>query len=169
MFMQIGLQILLCAPLLAIACWRDLCARMIPDAISLGLVSIGLATRLSVGGEAALWSLLTASLLFLVLLFCATRGWLGGGDVKLAGAVAVGMSPGATWDFVFLTALAGGLLGAMYLAGPFFAPRLSPATGAGLLPRLVAVEAWRLRRRGPLPYGFAIAFGALAVLAASPR
>lgn len=165
--MHATVQILLVAPFLAYACWRDLSARMIPDAISIVLVGLGLAARLSAGGEAALHSLLAASLLFAVLLFCATRGWLGGGDVKLMGAVAVGMSPATVWDFTFFTALAGGMLGVVYLAGPHFAPRLVPPPGAGLMPRLVAVEAWRLRRRGPLPYGFAIAAGALAALAAS--
>jgi prepilin peptidase CpaA len=159
-------QLLLTAPLLAYACWRDLSARMIPDAVSLVLAGIGLAARLQSGGEAALLSLAAASLLFAVLLFCAVRGWLGGGDVKLAGAVALGLSPAAAWDFTLLTVLAGGLLGTIYLAGPYFAPRLAVAPGAGLLLRLAAVEARRLRRRGPLPYGFAIAAGAMAVLVA---
>ncbi|MFC0387102.1 prepilin peptidase [Muricoccus vinaceus] len=167
--MHFTAQLLLSTPLLAYACWRDLSARVIPDSISLALAGVGLAARLSVGREAALLSLLTAFLLFGTLLFCAMRGWLGGGDVKLAGAVALGLSPAASWDFTFLTAMAGGLLGAVYLAGPLFAPRLAAARGAGLLPRVAAVEARRLRRRGPLPYGFAIAAGALAVLAANPR
>ncbi|WP_043839174.1 prepilin peptidase [Muricoccus aerilatus] len=167
--MHITTQLLFTAPLLAYACWRDLSARMIPDTASLALAGISLAARLSLGVEAALLSLLTASLLLGILLFCAVRGWLGGGDVKLASAVAVGMSPGATWDFTFFTALAGGLLGVVYLLGPLFAPRLVAAPGAGLLPRLAAVEARRLRRRGPLPYGFAIAAGALAVLVANLR
>jgi prepilin peptidase CpaA len=165
--MTLEVQLLLVSPLLAYACWRDLSARMIPDAVSVALLAIGLAARLAFGWQAALLSLLGASALFLVLLACAMRGWLGGGDVKLAGAVAVGLAPAATWDFVVATAFAGGLLGLLYLAGPSFAPRLAPAPGAGLLPRLAAVEAWRLRRRGPLPYGFAIAAGALIVLLAA--
>lgn len=162
-------HLLLILPLLAYACWRDLSARMIPDAVSLLLAGIGILSRLWLGWDAALVSLASAALLFLVLLGCAMRGWLGGGDVKLAGAVALGLAPAATWDFVFATALAGGLLGALYLAGPSFAPRLAPAPGAALLPRLAAIESWRLRRRGPLPYGFAIAAGALAALLANPQ
>ncbi|NKE46208.1 prepilin peptidase [Roseomonas frigidaquae] len=167
--MDVSVQLLLILPLLAYACWRDLSARMIPDAVSLLLAGIGILSRLSLGWDAALVSLASAAVLFLVLLGCAMRGWLGGGDVKLAGAVALGFAPAATWDFVFATTLAGGLLGVLYLAGPSFAPRLAPSSGTALLPRLAAIESWRLRRRGPLPYGFAIAAGALAALLANPQ
>ena len=167
--MLITTQLLFTSALLAYACWRDLSARMIPDATCLTLAGVGLAARLPLGAEAALLSLLTASVLLVILLFCAIRGWLGGGDVKLASAVAVGMSPSATWDFTFFTAMAGGLLGLLYLSGPCFAPRLVAAPGASLLLRLATVEARRLRRRGPLPYGFAITAGALVVLAATPH
>jgi len=155
---------LLLAPLLLIACWRDLVSRTIPDAIPLAIAALGLAARASLGWGALLGSLAVSLALFVLLLACAMRGVLGGGDVKLAAAVTLGLPPALAWDFLFATVLAGGLLGALYLAGPGFAPRLAVARGAAWPARLAAVEAWRLRRRGPLPYALAIAAGACRVL-----
>jgi len=111
---------------------------------------------------------MVATLVFGLLLCLATCGLLGGGDVKLAAAVAVGLSPANTWDFLFITVLAGGALGVAYLSGPKLVPRLRPAVGAGSFGRILAVEAWRMRRRGPLPYGVAIAMGAILVLLRTP-
>jgi prepilin peptidase CpaA len=120
------------------------------------------------GWQTAGLSLAAALALFLLLLLAAMRGALGGGDVKLAAAMATGLSPAATWDFVFATVMIGGLLGLIYLAGPHIAPRLRPIAGAPLLRRILTVEAWRLRRRGPVPYGVAIAGGGIFVLLGLP-
>jgi prepilin peptidase CpaA len=69
---------------------------------------------------------------------------MGGGDVKLAAALALWFSPGSTIKFLVLTSLAGGVL-------------------------TLGVLAWhRARRREgkpEVPYGVAIAFGGLAILA----
>ena len=71
-------------------------------------------------------------------------GVVGGGDVKLAAALALWFSPGSTIKFLVLTSLAGGVL-------------------------TLGVLAWhRARRREgkpEVPYGVAIAFGGLAILA----
>jgi len=142
------------AALLLLAAWRDLATRMIPDGIPVGLVILGLMLRLPEGWSAVLASVLVAVLVFVVLLVLAMRGFLGGGDVKLAAAVACGLPPAATWDFIVATTFAGGLLGLAYMARP----RL-------VLPgRVLAIEAWRLKRGGPLPYAVAIAVGAVLVL-----
>ncbi|MCO6419232.1 prepilin peptidase [Siccirubricoccus sp. KC 17139] len=163
-----SLHILLVTGLLCVAAWRDLTTRTIPDAVCLLLVSIGVVVRAAEGWQAAGLSLVAALLLFCVLLLVAMRGVLGGGDVKLASAVALGLSPTQGWDFVYVTAMIGGVLGVAYLAGPHLTPRLAPIAGAALPRRLIAVEAWRLRRRGPVPYGIAIAGGGILVLLALP-
>jgi prepilin peptidase CpaA len=148
------LPVLGIAALLLLAAWRDLATRMIPDGIPVGLVILGLMLRLPEGWGAVLASVLVAVLVFVVLLVLAMRGFLGGGDVKLAAAVACGLPPAATWDFIFATTVVGGLLGLGYMARP----RL-------VLPgRVLAIEAWRLRRGGPVPYAVAIAAGAILVL-----
>ncbi|MFL6782527.1 MAG: prepilin peptidase [Sphingomicrobium sp.] len=70
-------------------------------------------------------------------------GMMGGGDVKLAAALALWFSPLSTIKFLVLTSLAGGVL-------------------------TLGILAWhRLRRRQgrpEIPYGVAIAFGGLAIL-----
>lgn len=70
-------------------------------------------------------------------------GMMGGGDVKLAAALALWFSPQSTIKFLVLTSLAGGLL-------------------------TLGILAWhRARRREgrpEVPYGVAIAFGGLAIL-----
>ncbi|KAA2211302.1 A24 family peptidase [Teichococcus oryzae] len=153
-------------PLLALVAWRDIATRTIPDAASVVFALVGIAIRLWIGPQALLLSLLSAALLFGILLFFFARGALGGGDVKLMSALALGMAPAAIWDFLVLTAAAGGVLGLTYLALSRLLPAhpARPATAGGLLARIGRVEAWRIRRRGPLPYGVAIAFGGAMIL-----
>ena len=148
---------------LALAAWRDVVTREIPDIACLAIAALGLAGRVTLGWGAVTASLATATALFALLVALHGRGVLGGGDVKLAAAVAVGLAPLATWDFVVTTALAGGLLGLPYLALPRLltaAPMLPARPPGGAMRRVAAVEAWRMRRGGPLPYGVAIAAGA---------
>jgi len=71
-------------------------------------------------------------------------GMMGGGDVKLAAALALWFPPAGTVKFLVLMSLAGGVL------------------------TLVILGAHRLRRREgrpEIPYGVAIAFGGLTILA----
>jgi len=71
-------------------------------------------------------------------------GAMGGGDVKLAGALALWFAPSATLKFLVITSLAGGAL------------------------TLIILAAWKIRKkqgRPEVPYGVAIAFGGLWLLA----
>ncbi|MBP0445291.1 prepilin peptidase [Roseomonas sp. SSH11] len=160
--------ILVMVGLLLVAAWRDIATRIIPDSLSLALLLAAFLMRAPAGLSPFLASLGAALLLFGVLFALAMRGLLGGGDVKLAGALALAFPPSATWDFVVATILAGGLLGAAYI----LAARLLPQPGSfpareGLLGRVLVVEGWRIRRRGPLPYAVAIAIGGVATLLAT--
>ena len=150
--------------LLAYAAWRDLLTRTIPDTVSIAIAVLGLGTRLSAGLVPMLVSLGVATLLFLLLLALAMRGWLGGGDVKLIAAVAAGLPPAATGDFLMATVLVGGILGIAYIAGRRLVPPARVADRGRPLMRIAAVEARRLRRGGPVPYGLAIALGGCALL-----
>ncbi|HET7316114.1 MAG TPA: prepilin peptidase [Sphingomicrobium sp.] len=71
-------------------------------------------------------------------------GMMGGGDVKLAAALALWFSPASTLRFLVITSIAGGILTLVVLA----IHRLRSKTG-----------------RPQVPYGVAIAIGALAILA----
>ncbi len=71
-------------------------------------------------------------------------GMMGGGDVKLAAALALWFSPASTLKFLVLMSLAGGVLTVVLL---------------------VVHRARRREGRPQIPYGVAIAFGGLFILA----
>ena len=90
----------------------------------------------------------------------ALRG-IGGGDAKLLAAAMLWLGWPATASFLLITALAGGLLAALLIA----------ARTAGIRPLVSAGPAWiaRLARPGEgVPYGVAIAAGALFVFPKTP-
>jgi prepilin peptidase CpaA len=135
----------------------DLFTMTIPNRISLvmGAVFLVLAPIAGLG----VWEIAThlaAALLVLaigVLLFI--PGWIGGGDAKLAAAIALWMGFESLFAYFFYAAFAGGVL-----ALAFSTFREVP------LPRLVLAEAWAVRlhsREGGIPYGVALAAGALVV------
>jgi prepilin peptidase CpaA len=93
----------------------------------------GMAIQLAAGG-----------IVFALLAGAFYAGMMGGGDVKLASALALWFSPAGTVKFLVLMSIAGGVL-------------------------TVGILAWhraqRREGRPEIPYGVAIAFGALAILA----
>ena len=85
-----------------------------------------------------------ATIVFALLAGAFYAGMMGGGDVKLAAALALWFSPVSTIRFLVLTSIAGGVL------------------------TLVVLALHRARKREgrpEIPYGVAIAFGGLAILA----
>jgi prepilin peptidase CpaA len=155
---------LLIAILVLVAAWRDVASRIIPDTLCALIALGGFMLRCAEGLVPALASLGAALGLFLLLLPAAARGALGGGDVKLAAALLIGLPPPVAGDFIFITVMLGGGLGLAYLAGPRLISTVrTPQPGAPLLLRVLRVERWRLRRGGPLPYAVAIALGAIIV------
>lgn len=151
------------APLLIFAAARDIATRLIPDGVPIAIALAGLVGRVMLGWSEAGMSLAVGGLLFALLLPLAMRGWLGGGDVKLISAMAVGLAPHETWFFIVATVFCGGVLGLAYIIGRHIVPETRVAVGGTLLRRVLVVEAWRVRRRGPLPYAVAIAIGGLIV------
>lgn len=154
--------------LLLLAAWCDLATRTVPDGISVALAVLGLITRAAEGPAPAAWSLLVAACLFAALLPLHARGAIGGADVKLITALAVGFSPLSTLDFLAATAMAGGILGLAYLSLrllPEPAP-LAPRPRSWPPRRVIALERRRVSRRGPLPYAVAIAAGGVLTLIA---
>jgi prepilin peptidase CpaA len=156
------LLIVIAASLVA-AAWSDLAVRRIPDAASAVVALAGLVLRAMEGPASLAESFAAAGLLFLVLFAGFARGVLGGGDVKLATAAALGLPPAGIWTLVVATALAGGVLSLGYiLAHKLRLPRAKPlGPDHGIVTRVIAIERWRFNRRGPLPYGVAITAGSL--------
>jgi prepilin peptidase CpaA len=155
--------------LLGLAAWRDFATRTIPDAVSLAIAFVGLATRLTDGWAAVGISVGVALLLFACLIPLHYRGLLGGGDLKLLTSVAFGLPPFASYRVLVAVVLAGGVLGIVYLVLRQLVARYRPAPQQpgrrrSTFMRIAAVEAWRIRRRAPLPYGLAIAAGTAFVI-----
>lgn len=138
----------------------DVATRTISNEICLALALFGIAGQLANPMQVA-ESLISAAILFLLLLIVYTRGWMGGGDVKLLTALATGLPLMGIIQLLTVTALAGGALALVHLMMrqlPY--PRLAPA-GSSLVRRVYAVERWRHLRHAPLPYGVAIACGGI--------
>jgi prepilin peptidase CpaA len=88
--------------------------------------------------------LAAAAIVFLLFAAAFYAGMMGGGDVKLAAALSLWFPPGLTVKFIVLMSLAGGIL---------------------TLGLLLWHRARQREGRPQVPYGVAIAFGALAILA----
>jgi prepilin peptidase CpaA len=138
----------------------DVATRLISNEICLALAVLGIAGQLTNPMQAA-ESLIVAAILFLLLFAIYARGWMGGGDVKLLVALAIGLPLTSVMQLLSATALAGGVLALMHLMMRLLPyPALAPA-GSSLLRRVYVVERWRHLRRAPLPYGVAIACGGI--------
>src|SRR3954468_1711066 len=138
----------------------DIATRLIRNEICLVLALLGIATQLASPLQLA-ESAIAATILFLLLVVIYTRGWIGGGDVKLLVALAIGLPLAGVIQLLTITALAGGVLALVHLMMRLLpSPKLAPA-GSSLVRRVYAIERWRHLRHAPLPYGVAIAFGGI--------
>jgi prepilin peptidase CpaA len=136
---------------------------LIQNGICLTLALLGIIGQFA-GTTHILESLIAATLLFLLLLVLYARGWIGGGDVKLVVALAIGLPLAGLMQMLIMTAFAGAVLALIHLmTRSLRAPRPVPA-GSSLLRRIYTVERWRNVRRAPLPYGVAIACGGISAL-----
>ena len=157
--------------ILCLAALHDVLARTVPDWMPIALAAVGIVGSALDGRLIS--SLLVGAAVFVLSGLCWKRGWLGGGDVKLLGAVAIAVPPALVPPLVAAVAIAGGLLSLAYLALGWLVrasaarrPVASPSIvrPVGLFPRAMRLERWRLGRGGPLPYAVAIAAGGLFVL-----
>jgi len=138
----------------------DVATRLISNEICLALAVLGIAGQLASPMQVA-ESLVAAAILLLLLFAIYTRGWIGGGDVKLLVALAIGLPLTGVIQLLTITALAGGVLALLHLMmRQLPCPNLAPA-GSSFVRRVYAVERWRHLRKAPLPYGVAIACGGI--------
>ncbi len=155
--------LLLQIPLLLYVAAIDIATRLIHNEICLTLALLGIVSRIAAPTH-IIESLVGATILFLLLIVIYERGWIGGGDVKLLAALAIGLPLTGLVQLLTVTALAGAVLAAAHLMMRLLPyPGTSPA-GSSLLRRVCAVERWRNLRRAPLPYGAAIACGGIWTL-----
>ncbi len=142
---------------MAFAAASDLLTMTIANRISLLLVAgFVLAAALSGTTGAALVSHIGAGGVVLAVGFlCFARGWIGGGDAKLAAATALWLGFGQLFDYLIYTSLLGGALTLLIIIF-----RVLP------LPARLANWQWAERLHQPnagIPYGIALAAAALIV------
>lgn len=144
--------------LLALAAGWDLASYTIPNLLSVGIAAAFIAFAFVAGFPLAVWcGHVAAGVVALIAGFAlfALR-WIGGGDAKLFAATALWFGFGDLLSYVLIAALIGGALTVALLA-----VRQLP------LPMVLIRQAWIARlhdHRSGVPYGVALAAGALVVL-----
>ncbi len=148
--------------LCAVACVTDWRGLRIPNTLSVAIVALFAVAALADPGYAApLWPHLAAGGVMLLVtfgMFCA--GLFGGGDAKLASALALWLGLPGIAPFVFFMGLAGGglALAALYIKRKKPFVHASPESWVGQLQR----------GRNALPYGLAISAGFWAAVFHTP-
>ncbi|MEX0752378.1 MAG: prepilin peptidase [Xanthobacteraceae bacterium] len=157
-----AIKLLLFPAVMAFAAFSDLLTMTIPNRVS--LIMLGgfalLAAATGMGAEQVA-SHAGSGLLVLIIAFgFFARGWIGGGDAKLAAATALWFGFDHLLDYALYGALFGGALTLVLLQF-----RAIP------LPAMLARQEWveRLHRQdGGVPYGVALAVAALVVYPGTP-
>ena len=142
---------------MAFAASSDLLTMTIANRVSLILVGgfVVLAALSGLSGAELLSHIEAAAAVLVAAFFCFSRGWIGGGDAKLAAATALWLGFSHLFDYLVYASVLGG---ALTLAIVQF--RNFP------LPRVLVGREWaeRLHRDGAgVPYGIALAAAALVV------
>ncbi len=141
-----SILLIILALLLAVACWSDLRTRTISNGLNIAVALLAIpfwwASGLAFLPDVAL-QIALAFLIFIVFAGAFAIGAMGGGDVKLIGALALWLP----WPALLL------LLMIMSLAG-----------GALTIAMLVRKRLTRSEKAVEVPYGLAIAFGGLWVI-----
>src|SRR6185369_6186932 len=100
--------------LLLYVAMADIATRLIRNEICLVLALLGVAGQFASQMHVT-ESLLVATILLLLLIVIHQRGWIGGGDVKLLVALAIGLPLIGVIELLTVTALAGAVLALVHL------------------------------------------------------
>jgi prepilin peptidase CpaA len=143
--------------MMAFAASSDLLTMTIANRVSLALIAgfVILAALSGMGGAEMATHAGAAAAVLVVAFICFARGWIGGGDAKLAAATALWLGFSHLFDYLVYASLLGGALTLLIVQF-----RHMP------LPQMLAGRDWaeRLHREGGgVPYGIALAAAALLV------
>ncbi|RDD62688.1 A24 family peptidase [Ferruginivarius sediminum] len=142
---QLALPIILFAVALVWAAGQDVWARRIPNYVTGAIALLAPLGWLTGGMPGAWWEVPTLAFAVLAVgtvLFA--RGWVGGGDVKLATASMLWAGSAYGLSFLLISALAGGALALVYIVRPYVAltvPGLQTGGEADSVPYGVAFAA----------------------------
>ena len=159
-YFQVSLLLASIAIVLA-AALHDVAARTVPNWMAAALTVLGLLVQATNGHLIA--GVVAGLIVFIAAAFCWRRGWMGGGDVKLLGAVAIVVPAGHVTQFIVAVTLTGAALAVIYLIARRVVPAPAARRPVRLVARAIRAERWRIHRGGPLPYALAIAAGFLFV------
>ena len=156
--------------LLAVGCVTDLRSRKIPNELVLAILVTGwlFALLASQGALPALgMSIAGTAVGFGIWILFYVVGVIGAGDVKFFAAAGAWLGPGATWRAALVAAVAGGVLAIVMLLmekrlGAVLR-RIVLATSSRTLIAVPAQTVIQADTHRHLPYGVALAIGALVV------
>jgi prepilin peptidase CpaA len=140
----------------------------VPNWLPASLLGLGLVSRLA--DHSLLAGLIVCGATFAVLFGIWMVGAIGGGDVKLWAATALLIPPVLQPELAFFlhVVILGGALALVYLGLCFVVPKPRAVScwpaRRGIIARVLRVEVWRIGRRAPLPYAFAISAAAIMTL-----
>lgn len=145
----------LATTLFVVAAYSDIKALRIPNVLTAAVAALGILRLVVIGDPtAALYTIGTGVLIFLVAILPFSRGLVGGGDVKLLTATAMLIGYGDLFPFLLLMSLFGALVSLVVVLIHHFLPLC-------LGPRLVMLLP---TARLAVPYGVAIAAAGTATL-----
>ena len=152
-----ALRLMLFPALMAFAASSDLLTMTISNRVSLILAAgfFGLAAAGGMGGFDMVMHLGAGAAVLVAGFICFARGWMGGGDAKLAAATALWFGFDHLFDYLIYASLFGGALTILLLQY-----RMLP------LPRFLADQQWAARlheKECGVPYGIALAAAGLCV------
>lgn len=143
--------------LMVFAALSDLLTMTIPNRISLVLISLYFILAVWLGSDWRVIGLhvLAGVAVLAIALLAYAPGWIGGGDAKLVGAIALWVGWEHLLDYGLMASLAGGLvtLAVLVIASLDFSPGLHELPFVRLLAKKVNC----------VPYGVALAIGGLLI------
>jgi len=150
-------RLLLFPALIAFAAASDVFTMSIPNRVSLALIAgfVALAVLGGMGLHDILMHIGAGATVLAVAFACFAMGWVGGGDAKVVACVALWFGFDHLLDYLLYVSLFGGALTVLLVQF-----RQWP------LPALLSGQTWLTRlhdRRTRVPYGIALAFGALMI------
>jgi prepilin peptidase CpaA len=150
--------------LFAAAAFGDVRDRRIPNEIALGVGALGLLRMLlTADPSAALYTLAAAAVVFAAAFLLFHRDLVGGGDVKLLTAAALLIGYHDLLGFLLLMSLCGAFISLIMITVDKLSPMLRHGSRLGTLP--VPEESRETPQRLSVPYGVAIAFAGIFILA----
>ncbi len=154
---------------LLFSCLTDLRYRIVCNEVCLAVVAAASVIAVTRGLPSSVeW--IAYGVVFLLVLAITLAGTMGGGDAKLAVALLPSLTAMGCLQFVVVTCLTGGVVGAAVLIASWVLRRRAADRGAnprptrslargGLVRQWIRHETARLRRGRSIPYVPAIAFG----------